>query len=199
MIFAFLETFSLHKKISNIIKHTMTNGVAFSPLDPINTSRIPGTHLQETGPMSIIDQERRNEAICDHSNQSPHVRHNNEFENVRNSDAVDKICDCIIKIFSGLGRILGALFKGIGKMVVAILDGILDLMKNLTEKLREIINYSRSDIIPLAANTAQGIQEGAHAAGQIMGAIHGAPVIAAGGGIATILPNLIDNQHSQNV
>ncbi|MDR1590910.1 MAG: hypothetical protein LBR92_02860 [Puniceicoccales bacterium] len=175
----------------------LSNIAHFSPelADSLTTPN--GRNLQ-THPTNAINQERKDETIDEQSSQSPHVSQNHRLENVRNSDAVDKICDGIVKIFSGLGRILGSLLRGVGKMLAAVLEGILDLIKNLVEKLREIINYTRSDVIPLANNTAQTIMEGARATGQITGAIHVAPIAAAAGGITPILSNLINIHPSQN-
>ncbi|MDR2812498.1 MAG: hypothetical protein LBB05_01750 [Puniceicoccales bacterium] len=157
-----------------------------------------GVQTQATNPGSSIAPERGNEVIREESGQSLHVALDHRLENIDNGDIVDKICDGIIKAFSALGRILGAIFKGIGKLVISVLDGILALIKALTEKLKEIVNYTRSDIIPLATDTAQGIEEGAYAAGKVMGAIHGAPMIVAGDGTAAILENLTGDQPLQN-
>ncbi|MDR1907202.1 MAG: hypothetical protein LBQ03_03250 [Puniceicoccales bacterium] len=179
------------------------NGITRSPSGPTNVSSISGQN-QEAHLVSAIDQERGNEEIRDQSSQSPHVLHANGLENASNGDAVDKICNGIIKAFSSLGRILGSILKGFGIMTSEIIKGagvgiskviesISDLIKKLTEKLREIVNYSRSDIIPFAANTAQAIREGAGSVGQVSGAIHGAPITALAGGIVAALPNLTDD------
>ncbi|MDR1366662.1 MAG: hypothetical protein LBJ13_02010 [Puniceicoccales bacterium] len=147
-----------------------------------------------TPPAQAIGQERKDDAICDQSGQSPHVSQDHGLGNVQNGNVIDKICDGITKTFDGLGRILGAILKGLGKLAAPVLEGVLDLIKSLVEKLKEIVNYSRSDVIPLATNAAHAIGEGSSAVGQIALNIQAAPAIALGGGIAAISQNPTDSQ-----
>jgi hypothetical protein len=151
-----------------------------------------GVQNPTTSRNNPIAQERGNEAISEQSGQSPHISLGHGLEGVVNGDAVDKICNGIVKVFGALGRILGAIFKGIGKLAEGVLEGVLDLIKKLTEKIKEIANCVQSDVAPTAVNVAQAIREGANAAGQVVGAIHGAPITAALGGIVTLLPDLTD-------
>jgi hypothetical protein len=183
--FLFCKLLLYIKKILNIMVYTMS---FVDGLGRIDIPPCPSGSNQGSKPTA--DQARGQEAINERSSQSSDVSLAHALESVSNSNAVDKVCDGITKIFDGLGHILGALFKGIGKMGAAILEGILDLIKNLTEKLREIVNYCRSDVVPLARNAADGTQEGAEAFGNLMGAVNGAPATAAIGAVKNIVGNI---------